>query len=397
MENGIQGENCAESEHANPTWCKNFYQPLCVDRTIRCNNLQRSFGSADAQYLDEPNSRDHSEWGTRLQLTCLEKNFFFDFSVPDDLISFYYSNNINITTMYCNKDRYWVIENGAVEGETCESSRTDAVWCKNVVQPMCVDRTIRCNPLQPMFWDTDMEMLKEVATNDHREYGTSIRLTCPQRNYFFDFSTEPDLISYYYSNNINDTVITCNKERYWAVERGGVEGETCLNSGHDSELWCRTITQPMCHDRTIRCSPPPEPLGALITYPAIVTTEDYSEYKTTINYRCPGRKHAFGYPVGPDFVSYYYTVNIKEIEISCNKDGSWVVTGGQDGLTCANENPNPGSDELWCGDDLSIPDCEDRTVYCSEVRGTIAHGERHFTEYTGPGEGDGPGKFTIKC
>ena len=148
----------------------------------------------------------------------------------------------------------------------------------------------------------------------------------------------------------------------------------------------------MCQDRTIRCSTPPNPAGAVITYPNIVTTDDYSEYKTTINFLCPGRKHAFSYPVGDDFVSFYYTTNIHEIEMTCNKDRFWEVSGGANGLTCANQNPDPNSEFLWCADDLSIPDCEDRTVYCSEVPKVIEHGELSYVEYTGPGNGE-PGKF----
>ena len=164
------------------------------------------------EYLEEPNPNNHRQWGTKIQLTCEERNHYFDFSVPADLVSFFYSNNINRTTMYCNKDTYWVFEDGYVEGETCSSAKTDEMWCKSVVQPNCVDRTVRCGALQSVFGGADKELLAEPNPDDHTEYGTSIRLTCPQRNYYFDFSVPSDLVSYFYSNNINETVITCNRD-----------------------------------------------------------------------------------------------------------------------------------------------------------------------------------------
>ena len=107
--------------------------------------------------------------------------------------------------------------------------------------------------------------------------------------------------------------------RFWVVENG-VRGESCAESGHPTELWCPVVFQPMCVDRTIRCSAPPNPAGANIdvlhTY-----IDDLAEVNTTIHYTCPGRKHFFDYPVSEDFVSYYYETNINDTTIACNNDG----------------------------------------------------------------------------
>ena len=47
----------------------------------------------------------------------------------------------------------------------------------------------------------------------------------------------------------------------------GIDGETCsdFKSG-DSELWCNFVTIPKCADRTIKCSEPPTPEGAVVNY-----------------------------------------------------------------------------------------------------------------------------------
>ena len=41
----------------------------------------------------------------------------------------------------------------------------------------------------------------------------------------------------------------------------------------------------------------------------------------------------------------------------------WTVENGIDGETCTNQNTTNG--ELWCGSDLNIPDCVDRTIKCT--------------------------------
>ena len=103
---GVRGENCDPSLDANDNVCQDVTQPQCVDRTIRCTALPTNFGNADISVINAPNPDDPTEYGTVIQWTCLGRNHYFNFSVPDDLISFYYSNNINVTTLTCNRDGY---------------------------------------------------------------------------------------------------------------------------------------------------------------------------------------------------------------------------------------------------------------------------------------------------
>jgi hypothetical protein len=45
------------------------------------------------------------------------------------------------------------------------------------------------------------------------------------------------------------------------------------------------------------------------------------EFMTSLQYTCPQRLHYFDFPVGNNFVSYYYTKNINSINVTCTKEG----------------------------------------------------------------------------
>ena len=100
---GILGETCATSENSTELWCRNVTLFPCVDRTIHCNNIP-TFLNNQVEILDEPEPGILTVWNTSLSLTCPTLNWYFDYSVPANLVSFYYSNNINQTTLTCNKD-----------------------------------------------------------------------------------------------------------------------------------------------------------------------------------------------------------------------------------------------------------------------------------------------------
>lgn len=87
-----------------------------------------------------------------------------------------------------------------------------------------------------------------------------------------------------------------------------------------------------CTPHTHRCTPPPMP-AAEITRLVMENPSDLSEVNTALRYRCPLHRHYFGYPVGPDFVSFHYTDNVDDIEIRCNQDGLWEVQGGIENVT----------------------------------------------------------------
>lgn len=107
--------------------------------------------------------------------------------------------------------RFWEVI-GGIEGETClESNHSSELWCKNVTLFPCADRTILCNPL-PSFLNTTVQMLQEPETGNFTVFNTSISLTCPNENFYFDYSVPANLVSFFYSTNINETTLTCNKD-----------------------------------------------------------------------------------------------------------------------------------------------------------------------------------------
>jgi hypothetical protein len=109
--------------------------------------------------------------------------------------------------------------------------------------------------------------------------------------------------------------------RVWTVDRG-VAGETCTDyKDDDSELWCQYVRIPDCVDRTVRCTEPPTPAKALKTITQYSQTGEIDELGTSIDYTCPDRLHYFDYPVAEPFISFYYTNNINDINVTCNDDG----------------------------------------------------------------------------
>ena len=99
---GVEGDICPESDHAD-NWCKDVTIAPCVDRTVHCNAIP-SFLNNNVTLLNEPREGSLTIVGTSIVLSCTEENFYFDYSVPNDLISFHYSNNVKLTTITCNKD-----------------------------------------------------------------------------------------------------------------------------------------------------------------------------------------------------------------------------------------------------------------------------------------------------
>ena len=158
------------------------------------------------------------------------------------------------------------------------------------------------------------------------EYGTEIQFSCLDYQHYFDYSVPEDLVSYYYSTNINSITLSCNEYKYWTVQNG-INGETCANKNSNSnELWCEDVFIPECVDRSILCTTPPIPKRAEMIISERPNIKTY-EYKTEIHYKCQERYH-FDYPVPNDFISFYYTENINEINVRCTEDKNWEVRGG---------------------------------------------------------------------
>ena len=65
--------------------------------------------------------------------------------------------------------------------------------------------------------------------------------------------------------------------------------------------------------------------------------------------------------------------NVNSIGVKCTQDGKWEVNGGLEGLTC--EDSISTNSSLFLYQTLNIPDCEDRTVYCSFPPQSINSGD----------------------
>ena len=55
--------------------------------------------------------------------------------------------------------------------------------------------------------------------------------------------------------------------------------------------------------------------------------------------------------------------NVCSTTLTCNEYGVWNVENGVNGETCVDY--KSGDNELWCKT-VRIPDCADRTIYCTD-------------------------------
>ena len=58
-----------------------------------------------------------------------------------------------------------------------------------------------------------MSILNQPNPSSLVQVGTSVRFTCDNHDWFFDYSVPKDIVSYYYSTNIDSTTLTCNVYR----------------------------------------------------------------------------------------------------------------------------------------------------------------------------------------
>ena len=95
-----------------------------------------------------------------------------------------------------------------MKGETCMSQQIDGS-CKSIAIPSCVDRMVYCSKL-PLPKNSTTEILNETNPKSMLQLGTSVRFTCPGKNWYFNYSFPKNLVSFYYSTNINNMTLTCN-------------------------------------------------------------------------------------------------------------------------------------------------------------------------------------------
>ncbi len=68
-------------------------------------------------------------------------------------------------------------------------------------------------------------------------------------------------------------------------------------------------------------SDPPIPERSEMNYKSNPNPANNKELGTTILYSCPEEKYYFDYPVGDNFTSFYNTININALNVTCNQDG----------------------------------------------------------------------------
>ena len=355
-----QNVSCKFDENDGGRWS---YIVAC--EPVRCKTLpppQPDNGTITVVKSLDPLTNDQAE--TILTYTCNIQNWAFSYPYDESQPSFAFTENVDNITIACNYSGYWEY-NAGIDGETCINQQPDGT-CERIVIPECHDRSIYCKPLVTPG-NASKELIVQPNPDNELEYLTKIQFTCPQTGHYFDYAVPPDLVSFYYSTNIKTTTLTCNEYKYWTVENG-INGETCADKNlDDDELWCEDVIIPECVDRAILCTTPPTPARADIVFNSRPDPLRF-EYETEIQYTCPDRNHYFDYPVPEDFISFHYTDNINTIDISCTKEGNWEVTGGLDGLTCEDQievNSTDNSTTVFRCDTVTIPDCEDRTVYCT--------------------------------
>lgn len=87
-----------------PLWhhlCSTTPLPLSPDRMVYCTNLTTP-GNSTKKIVNQPNLQNEIQMETSITYTCPLEYWYFNYSVPDNLTSFYYSRNINTTTLTCN-------------------------------------------------------------------------------------------------------------------------------------------------------------------------------------------------------------------------------------------------------------------------------------------------------
>ena len=108
VENGINGETCADKNvEDDELWCEDVVIPECVDRAILCTPPPMP-ARANIIYNKRPDPQ-RFEFKTEIQYQCPDRNHYFDYPVPDDFISFYYTDNIDTIDISCTQDGNWEV------------------------------------------------------------------------------------------------------------------------------------------------------------------------------------------------------------------------------------------------------------------------------------------------
>lgn len=101
----------------------------------------------------------------------------------------------------------WVSDIYSNTGETCVNKMSDGS-CQSIFIPDCEDRNVYCSNLQKPANSTKILITQPVPGLNIM--GTVVTFTCTNRNWYFNYTTPPNLVSFYYSTNINTSTLSCN-------------------------------------------------------------------------------------------------------------------------------------------------------------------------------------------
>lgn len=95
----VEDETCINQQGDGT--CQSVNIPGCVDRGVYCEKLTAP-NKAILEFIEGPNPSNTAMVDTKLRVSCLGENHYFDYSTPSNLISYHYSKNINNITLKCS-------------------------------------------------------------------------------------------------------------------------------------------------------------------------------------------------------------------------------------------------------------------------------------------------------
>ena len=106
-----------------------------------------------------------------------------------------------------------MIENGPF-GESCTGNSTLPDKCFVPIIPKCIDRNFYCElPPKTPLKSTRSDIY--ISANGWLNVpGTKLSYVCNNASWAFNYKTDPKMPSFYFTENINNITITCNKYGY---------------------------------------------------------------------------------------------------------------------------------------------------------------------------------------
>ena len=107
IENGVANETCTNEKpefNDGKLHCKHWTIPMCVDRTIRCATPPSPGTPTKTEVLSSPDPDDLRIMHTEIRYTCEQRNYYFDYPLSNDFVSYHYEPTMNNIKITCNKE-----------------------------------------------------------------------------------------------------------------------------------------------------------------------------------------------------------------------------------------------------------------------------------------------------